>query len=188
MCAACFQELPWQQSTNLTITPLANLNITCALFHYQPPISYFVSQLKFHNQLIYAKLFSQCFITHLQKNKNPLPDCLLPVPLHHQRLRERGFNQAVEIARPIAQHFKIPLIHNFCRRIKSTKPQTHLSAKEREQNMKNAFVIHKPLKIKHIAILDDVVTTGNTVYALSQLLKNHGVEKVEVWCVAKTHV
>lgn len=188
ICHDCQAELPWQQSTIPPMTLYGDLAISPVLFRYEPPIDHFISLLKFHHQLIYARLFSQCFITRLQNKGIILPECLLPVPLHDRRLRERGFNQALEIAKPIAKNLKIPLANDLCRRIKSTQPQINLSAKQRMNNIKNAFAIYKIPHVKHVAILDDVVTTGSTVYALIQLLKNHGVEKVEVWCVAKTNI
>lgn len=172
LCQACTQGLPWRQEP-------------FTLFHYQSPIDHFINQLKFHGQLIYARFFSQCFIAQLKNHSTPLPDYLLPVPLHRHRLQQRGFNQALEIAKPIAKHYKIPLATHCCHRQKPTKPQSDLSAVLRAQNVKNAFVINQPLNAKHVAIFDDVVTTGSTVSELTQLLKNQGVMQIEVWCVAK---
>jgi ComF family protein len=176
VCDDCRGELPWGDVKSPT---------SLSLFHYQPPIDHWISQLKFQDKLIYARFFSQCFITQLQNYKIPLPDYLLPVPLHRKRLRERGFNQALEIAKPIAKYFKIPLANNFIERKKYTKPQSDLSAMQRASNVKNAFALKKPFKAKHIAIIDDVVTTGNTVGALVQLLKDNGIEKIDIWCVAR---
>lgn len=186
MCDDCHRELPWQNHDEPPILLFPELNISLSLFHYQPPIDYWISQLKFQNKLIYAQFFSQCFISRLQHHKTPLPDLLLPVPLHRKRLQERGFNQALEIAKPIATYFKIPLVKNGVERRKHTRAQSDLSAMERIANVDGAFVINNRLQGKHIAIIDDVVTTGNTMHALTQLLKNNNVGKIEVWCVART--
>lgn len=176
VCNACMRDLPWRSELE-----------QFTLFHYQPPIDNFISQLKFHGQLIYARFFSDCFLQQLKNFPSLLPEYLLPVPLHPKRLSERGFNQALEIAKPIAKQLKIPLATHFCQRNKYTKPQSDLSGSERIKNITDAFGIKKYSPAKHIAILDDVVTTGSTVNELIKLLKIQGVEKIEVWCVAKPH-
>ncbi len=175
-CEFCRAELPWADSHASIFSP----------FTYQPPIDRSLLLLKFHRQLLYAHAFAQLFIEYIEKHRaNPLPELLIPVPLHPKRLRQRGFNQALEIAKPIAKHFKIPLDFIACRRIKNTKPQSHLSAKQRARNVRRAFQIVRPIKATHIALIDDVVTTGNTINELERLFQKNGVSKIERWCVAR---
>lgn len=154
---------------------------------YASPIKQLISQLKFHGNLTYVPLLAQSFINNVKHRENNLPDCIIPVPLHKQRLRQRGFNQALELARIIAVNFNIPLDYTLCQRDKSTPFQSGLSAKQRKQNLKNAFTITTPHPYKHVAIFDDVVTTGTTVNELARQLKLSGVEIIEVWAIARTY-
>lgn len=113
-------------------------------------------------------------------------DYLLPVPLHPRRLRERGFNQALLLARPLSLRWRIPLLHREVIRWKETLPQVHLSAKERRKNVLRAFrvVSRFPWQGKSILIIDDILTTRATVDALSAALKDAGCRKVMVLTVA----
>lgn len=113
------------------------------------------------------------------------PDIILPIPLHPDRLMERGFNQSVEIAKPIAKVCQIRLETEHVIRKKSTMPQSQLSASARKINMKQVFAIKQRFKGEHIAILDDVVTTGHTITACAQLLKQHGAGRIDIWCCAR---
>lgn len=115
----------------------------------------------------------------------PLPDLILPVPLHRLRLRERGFNQALEIARPITKRLRIPIDKHSLQRIRHTRPQTGLKAPEREVNLKNAFKTIRDFSGKHIALLDDVVTTSSTINACSQALMDAGAKQIDIWCCAR---
>ena len=120
------------------------------------------------------------------------PEIIIPVPLHKKRLKERGFNQSVQIALPISKKLDIKINTSICRRIKNTKAQSLISVEKRKNNVKNAFEVNfksrKPrdLKSKHIAIIDDVITTGNTVKNLKKTLLDAGFSKIDVWCCAKT--
>jgi len=107
------------------------------------------------------------------------------VPLHKKRLRKRGFNQALEIARPIAKTLNIPMEKYAIKRAKQTEAQSLLNAAERKKNLRHSFSLIKPITAKHVVIIDDVVTTGATVFELADLLKKSGVERVGVWAVAR---
>lgn len=111
---------------------------------------------------------------------------IIPVPLHRKRLTERGFNQALELARPISHKLKIPLALNICQRTQNTHPQSSITAMDRECNMKNAFSVAQNFSAKHVLIIDDVMTTGNTVSELSFILKAAQVKQVDVCCAART--
>lgn len=153
---------------------------------YASPIKDLISQLKFHGYLSYTPLLAQIFTNAIQHRKDNLPECIIPVPLHKQRLQQRGFNQALELARIVSKQLKIPLNYTLCQRNKATPFQSGLSAKQRKQNLKNAFSISNAHSYKHVAIFDDVVTTGTTANELAKQLKQSGVEIVEVWAIART--
>lgn len=153
---------------------------------YASPIKELISQFKFHNNLSFAPLLANTFIKGLKKRKTNLPECIIPIPLHKQRLKERGFNQALELARIISKNINVPVDFALCQRTKATPFQSGLSAKQRKQNLKNAFSISDTHNYKHVAIFDDVVTTGTTVNELAKQLKQSGVEIIEVWAIART--
>lgn len=153
---------------------------------YSAPLKQLISQFKFHRNLSYAPLLAQSFIESVKERKSNLPECIIPVPLHSKRLRERGFNQALELSRIISKRLQIPLDYSLSQRDKATPFQSGLSSKQRKQNLKNAFSITKNIHYKHVAIFDDVVTTGTTVNELAKQLKQNGVEIIEVWAIART--
>jgi ComF family protein len=115
-----------------------------------------------------------------------LPDLVIPVPLHPLRLRERGFNQSLEIARFVANKLQLETDWQSVKRIHHTPPQTDLSEKERRRNLQGAFSISGDLRGRHVALLDDVITTGATLTELSRLLMRQGVERVDLWALART--
>ena len=163
---------------------------TFSLFEYAAPISTLIWQLKFHGNLSIAQLFAQYWIDSIDQfyAPNTLPNLIIPVPLHASRLKQRGFNQALEIAKPIGKYFHIPVDTKTCIRIKNTQAQSSLHAQKRKHNVDNAFGLSYSITAKHVAILDDVMTTGNTVSEISHLLKKVGVEKVDVWCCARARL
>lgn len=125
---------------------------------------------------------------HIRSIKLCLPDILIPVPLHTQRLRQRGYNQALELARPLSTAFNIELANDYCRRIKSTEEQSKLAARYRKSNLKNAFLVTEDLTNRHVTIVDDVMTTGTTVDELSKQLQLAGARRVDVWVCARASI
>ena len=113
-----------------------------------------------------------------------MPDQLIPVPLHPTRIRERGFNQATELARPIAKRLNIPLNLSVVQRRVATPPQSDLTRQERLKNIRNVFNVVKPVD-GHVVIIDDVMTTGSTVEELAKTLLRAGAEQVDVWVCAR---
>lgn len=207
LCAACEADLPWLATVcSICAIPITAKETmqpiicghclqqpppyfkTTALFHYQTPVDNFITALKFQQQLLYARLFGELLSKRLQAiySDQVLPELIIPVPLHPKRLRERGFNQALEIARPIAKKLKLPIDIIHCERIRMTAAQSLLAANERQTNLKNAFKIQPTLKAKHVAIIDDVITTGHTITEFSKALQQIGVERIDIWSVART--
>src|SRR5262249_26862055 len=115
---------------------------------------------------------------------SPLPQLIVPIPLHCARLRERGFNQALEIAKPIARSFNLP-IDKTPQRTKYTQAQSGLSAQARKQNVDYAFSFSRMYTGLSIAVIDDVVTTGHTVREFCKTLKQNGAEHITIWCCAR---
>lgn len=117
---------------------------------------------------------------------DPKPDFLLPMPLHPGRLKERGFNQSLEIAKPISRWLDIPLAADACRRTRDTPPQAGLKLRERRRNIRGAFACDLDLSGKSVAVLDDVMTTGATLEELSRALRRRGAATISAWVVART--
>ncbi|MDD5461187.1 MAG: ComF family protein [Methylococcales bacterium] len=157
---------------------------TYAPFIYQGEIRHLITSLKFGTHYKNARLLGLLLSEHLEKTAQR-PDLILPVPLHKARYRQRGFNQSIEIAKTVSRELQIPLDLTSCLRHRDTPHQTALTAKQRRKNIKNAFSIIKAIQAQHIAILDDVMTTGSTVHELACLLKKTGVGKVDVWVCAR---
>ena len=157
-----------------------------AAFAYSYPISGLISEFKFTGKLHNGRLLANLLINSIETCQLPLPDLIIPVPLHRSRLQERGFNQAVELARPVGRHFDIPVDTHSCKRTRATGAQSNLEKKARQRNVRGAFKLTGPIAYNHVALLDDVVTTGSTVTELARMLKLNGVRRVDVWALART--
>ena len=157
---------------------------TYALYQYQHPVDALLHKYKYSNQLAIADILAQLIIQ--RKLDASLPDLLIPMPLHPLRLRERGFNQAVEIARIVARHLQIQLDIQSCKRLTFAAPQVTLPLKQRVKNMRNAFLCDRKLDGFKVALLDDVMTTGASLNALAHAVKKAGAARVECWVVART--
>lgn len=154
-------------------------------FVYREPVSRLVTGLKFHSRMHYGRLLGQLLARSLREQGAPMPQLLIPVPLHTQRIRERGYNQSLELARWVARDLDLTLDGESCSRIRSTAAQSDLSLKDRRRNVRGAFAVVRPLAADQVAILDDVLTTGSTVSELAKVLKGAGAIRVEVWAVAR---
>jgi ComF family protein len=188
-CVKCAQFLPFpsEQICGQCLTDPPPFDFTFALFPYFPPIPHFIAGLKFEQQFSFAQLFSCLMTTAVLTQWYPnhrLPDLIIPMPLHARRLKERGYNQAAEIAKPLARALQIPLDHGIIRS-KYTQPQSALPASLRPKNTANAFSALRSYQGVHIAVVDDVMTTGETVTAIARLLKRYGAGRVDIWCCAR---
>ena len=203
-CNACLQDLPILTYSCPQCARLLPPNIshqcgnclqtnppferTLALCHYEPPLPALITGLKFRQQLSYAYALGK-LLTHQIKTKwyknCPLPTRIIPMPLHIKRLQQRGYNQAVEIAKPIAKTFNLPLDTASVQRIKNTHPQSALSATARRQNIYQAFSSTEDYQGQSIAVVDDVITTGHTMREFCTLLKSNNAGIIHVWCCAR---
>jgi len=174
ICGACIQQPP----------PITRM--VCATW-YQFPIKEMIHQFKFNsiqsNALLLGTLLSDKVESgYIHDSK---PQVLLAVPIAINRLKKRGFNQADLIAKRLGKTLDIPVYLSLIKKTKETAIQHSLNQKERMQNLKNAFTINKH-SWKHVALIDDVVTTNSTMLTLARLLRKSGVERVDAWSIAKT--
>lgn len=156
-----------------------------ALYRFAPPVDHFVREFKFHRQLGLARLLGEHLAERLANE--PRPDRIIPIPLHHARLRERGYNQALEIARPVARAVDVPIDFHSLQRVRATLPQTGLAIAARRKNVRDAFRLRDSNSVRgqHLALMDDVMTTGSTAQAAAQCLRAGGADRVEIWVVAR---
>jgi ComF family protein len=203
ICEACYQDLPWiETSCTQCAIPLARhsgdqlkcgqclqkppaFDNSLSLFSYHKDAVKLIHQLKFNERLVCSRLLGGMLVAALRQSMPVLPGCIVPVPLHKKRLRKRGFNQSIELARPAARAFSLSLDTASVIRVRDTASQTGLDKQQRKQNIRGAFEIIKLPDAKHVAIIDDVVTTTSTVNELARLLKRAGVERVDIWSIAR---
>ena len=202
LCSHCLAESPWIRNActqcSLPLPAQAEhshcghcqkqppaFDTATALFHYRPPVDYLIKQLKFSNELAIVPLLATLMSARLAMRAAALPSLLVPVPLHRTRLRERGFNQATELARRVGRELGIRCNHRLCRRNRDTRPQSLLSPNARRLNLRNAFSVDGHGVSGHVAIIDDVMTTGHTGNELARVLKRAGAERVEMWVIAR---
>ncbi len=200
LCPSCDADLPRLASTAATLCDTCALPVTtgsrcgaclanppaydrvCAPFLYAFPVDALVQSLKYRSLLALAPLFGSAIALVLKQR----PDVVVPMPLSAARLRERGFNQAQEIARHVAQRTGIELLPRACRKVRDTAPQAALPWKARAKNVRNAFVCDADFSGRHVAVVDDVMTTGATLNELARNLKHAGAVSVTGLIVART--
>lgn len=169
-------------------TPPA-FDATVAALTYTFPVDALIHALKYRAQLAIAPILARLLIDKLRYLESAhKPDLIIPMPLHARRLQERGFNQAVEIARYVARTLNIEIDLDSCRRTRNTLPQTDLPRKLRQKNVHNAFDCTLDLADRHVAVIDDVMTTGATLHALAQHLRRKGATKISNWVIARVQV
>ncbi|MCW8808089.1 MAG: ComF family protein, partial [Rhodanobacter sp.] len=155
-----------------------------APFRYGWPLDRLEGRYKFGADLAAGRVLSTLWLREAPPLS--LPCWLLSVPLHRSRLRQRGYNQALELARPLARGLGVPLRHDVLQRLRRTEAQTELDAISRRRNVRGAFVLRSGVTLPdHVAILDDVMTTGATLAECTRVLKRAGVQQVDVWALAR---
>lgn len=162
---------------------------TMAFWRYQFPVDRMISRFKYGGNQVFARPLLTEFASSLQQQLADRlleqPDLLVPVPLHAARRRQRGFNQAEDIAEAISLHTGIPWSASHLRKTRATLTQGTLDRRQRLRNLRGAFEVTARLPA-HVALVDDVMTTGATMNTLASLLRQQGVEKVQVWVLART--
>ena len=180
VCAECLRTLPWHQQNP------SSADWLLSVFDYTDPIRQLILAGKSSKQLDKLQVLAECIAEELPKRMRSCPEAILPVPLHTKRLRQRGFNQSVELAKPLARKLGIPLLLDHVVRHRETDEQKTLSASARSINLQDAFRLQHPLPFQHIAIFDDVLTTGSTSAELQTLLLASGATKIQIWTCART--
>lgn len=172
ICGQCQQRPP----------PFA---VTLAACHHRQPVAGMIHRLKYGSDLAQAAPLAALLGQRLQTRVEPLPEALVPVPLHWRRQLRRGFNQALELALPLGRMLDVPVAANLVKRVRATPSQVGLARAERQRNLASAFRVRAHTLPRHIALIDDVITTGSTVAAVASCLRAAGVARIEVWAVAR---
>ena len=198
LCTPCHAALPWQGAACLRCAlpmpqpgtcghclrsppPLAE---THAVFDYAFPLDRLLPRLKFHRDFAAGRVLAQCMGERLAAL--PRPVAVIPIPLHRARLRQRGYDQALELARPLALALGIPLLDRALGRRKTTRAQSRLDADARRRNLRDAFHVDPGIALPaHVVLVDDVMTTGATLHAAARVLQRAGVSRVDAWVCAR---
>lgn len=201
LCSACHADLPWNGRAcrrcgvalaapeavlcgHCLRTPPPFDAALCA-FQYRFPIDRLLVKLKFHAQLGYARILGDLIAERIDTQAGLRPDVIVPVPLHPNRIRQRGFNQATEIARALGARLELPVATNLCVRRRATEAQSSLAAAARRRNLRGAFAATSRRPPPRVAIVDDVVTTGATAAELARTLRAAGARTVLLWSAAR---
>lgn len=212
VCRGCRADLPWLSHAcrrcGAPLPPAAD-GYACAAcsvatgaaeriltaLAYEYPVDRLVTLAKFQARQDCARALGDLLADYLRaaraRGELEIPDVVMPVPLHRRRLARRGYNQAEEIAMPVAEMLQLPLAHRVCRRRVDTAAQTSLTGAARRKNVRGAFridvsVADASIANASIAIVDDVLTTGSTVGELAAALRAGGAAAVQVWAVARS--
>lgn len=180
VCPRCALESPRGELCGRCLTQAPAYDATQAALAYEFPADALVQALKFRGELALAPLLAALLTPRLRAER---VDLMVPVPLSRERLRRRGYNQALEIARHLP---RARLELTLCERTRDAPPQMELPYDARQRNVRGAFRCTRPLQGASVAIVDDVMTTGATLDELARTLKGAGAERVVNWVVART--
>lgn len=173
-CGSCLQHPPAFEHT-------------WAAYTYSFPLNRLVHTFKYHHQFSLIDTLTQPLI-EMAALRDMLPDALLPMPMHPQRLRDRGYNQAHLLAQHLSRSLHIPLLTEACQRTRATIEQAHLSSKQRADNLRGAFFCRAEVKSLRIAIVDDVMTSGSSTQQLALSLREAGASAIECWVIARAQI
>ena len=198
VCAGCLADLPWHTAPQCPVcatpTPQGQVCGAClkrppgfdrtvAALAYRFPLDRLIPALKYHGRLAVAPALAACLAPALADA--PRPDVIVPMPLHPARLSSRGYNHATEIARVLARTLGVGLDIGCCQRVRDTPPQQALKLDARRRNVRGAFACNASVAGLHIALLDDVMTSGTSLDELALSLKRAGAREVSNWVVAR---
>jgi ComF family protein len=207
LCVRCETDLPWNHSCcarcalplqqpearcGRCMKAVPEFNAALCAFRYEWPLDSLVTRFKFGADLAAGAVLARLMNAYLAERIAPIADVsdrlMMPIPLHEDRLRERGFNQALELARPLARLSGIGLATQGMHRVRATPRQTGLNALHRRRNVRGAFVVDADVRDRHVVLVDDVITTAATVRECAKTLKRAGAASVQVWAVARAAV
>lgn len=192
-CKHCAIELPVQNTLQVCgqclHTPFTFDNAVAAV-SYVEPWSVMIQQFKFYKHSEKAHSMALLLYQRIMQSGLPMPDLLIPIPNARNRMQERGYNQAWEITKKLGKRLNINTAPFALMRAAEASSQTQRKRNERFKALKNAFSLnakyHATLKDKHIALIDDVMTTGATLESAAKTLKQAGVGQINVWVFART--
>lgn len=170
LCGHCCKEKPF-------------FDQTFTGYVFKEPLRSLLHTFKYQESL-YLSTFFASLILNVLTTEAKKTECLIPVPMHRQRLQQRGFNPSAELVKHLAHQLKIPYDLFRCKKVINTLPQAGLNANQRHKNLKHSFIA-SPLPYQHVTIVDDLMTTGSTSHELAKTLKQQGVSRVDVWCCAR---
>ncbi|SIQ34159.1 ComF family protein [Solilutibacter tolerans] len=204
LCPACYDALPWNRHAcrrcalslskddagglcGACLVSQSALEAVTACFAYAAPLDRLLPMFKFHQSMAAGRLAVGLMAeTLLQAALAARDAALVPIPLHRQRLRQRGYDQALELARPLARQLQLRLAPDLLARPKVTGAQSRLDKVARQRNLSGAFVVNQAgIVPPHVILIDDVMTTGATLESAAQALRAAGVAKVEAWVCAR---
>lgn len=187
-CEHCAEPLPRELSKPALCGACSShppaFDACVAPYLYGFPVDRMIQGLKYRRDLPYGRILGSLLARHLACRQTR-PELVIPVPLAPTRYRERGFNQARELARPVCKLLELNLRSDLLVRHRETREQAALDRAERLKNTQRAFSLLGELDARHVAIVDDVVTTGSTVNEIAKVLRAAGAEWIEVWAVAR---
>ncbi|MCS6786758.1 MAG: ComF family protein [Thiobacillaceae bacterium] len=201
LCPGCRSDLPLLPSPRCPLcarpTPAGEVCGAClkrppafdrcqAALVYAPPADALIRRLKYEGDLTLAGLLAELLLDAL--TRTDLPAAIVPMPLHPQRLKARGFNQAVEIGRRLARRLGLPLLVDACHRVRDTPAQVGLDVQARRRNLRGAFACDEGLRGLRVALLDDVMTSGASLNELARAARRAGAAHIEAWACARTLV
>jgi ComF family protein len=181
VCPTCAELSPGAAVCGACLGTPPHFDATFATFRYGFPVDKLIQSLKYQSRTAMADFLAGAMLS----GPRPAGDMIVPLPLFPVRLAERGFNQSVEIARPLARALRLPMELDGCIRSRNTAPQAMLPWKERRKNIQNAFEYNVDLTGRSVIVVDDVMTTGATLDEFARTLKAHGAVCVTNWVVAR---
>lgn len=182
LCPVCAEASPGGQVCGSCLKQAPHFDATIAALPYAFPVDKLIQALKYRRRLATADFLARAMLAGPQ----PSGDMVVPLPLALPRLRQRGFNQAAELARPLARALHLPLELDGCVRCRDTVPQVALPWQARQKNIRHAFECSLDLSGKSVVVVDDVMTTGATLDEFARTLKAHGAARVTNWVAART--
>lgn len=200
-CEACYRGLPWLPAMHCPrcalptmdgglcgqcLKSIPSFSRTEAAFLYTGEIQQLIHAAKYGKRWSIFSALSELLLPKLMSLSDL--DWIIPLPLHRARLKERGFNQAIEIARPLSKKLGIPLKINKLRRIKDTEHQARLTTIVRAKNVQHAFEADDSVYGKNVALVDDVLTSGASLNSASLALLGAGAQRVDCWILARTPI
>lgn len=203
ICPACRTTLPWNDyACPRCALPTAGGASMCRCYNaawpfttahvpllYEGAVTSLISGFKFHRRLTDGHLLGQLLARSLRATGQELPAYLIPLPLHSHRLRQRGFEQTAELARALCRELPEITPLALLRRQRNTAQQAHLAVRQRHYNVHGAFAVAGRIAMpEHVALLDDVVTTGATAQAAAQTLLTAGAQRIDLWAVARAGI